>query len=110
MLTPSSLPGWERHLYSQLRQLLAHPGILRGSLIESRRTCGKPTCRCQGGPRWRHRSVYLGITTRGKTKMICVPAEWKAQAQEWISRYKEIRKVLERLCEACVKRIQRREE
>jgi hypothetical protein len=42
--------------------------------------------------------------------MIYVPTEWKAQAQEWISRYKEIRKVLERLCEACVKRIQRREE
>ncbi|MGH7703765.1 MAG: DUF6788 family protein [Gemmatimonadales bacterium] len=109
MLTPSSLPAGERQLYSQLKQLLTHPGLLRGSLIESRRTCGKSTCRCRSDRRRRHRSVYMGVTTRGKTRMIYVPAEWEAQARAWLDRHQEVRKILERLCEACVTRLKRRE-
>lgn len=110
MLTPSSLPEWERRMYSQLKQILLSPGLLRGSLVQSRRTCGKEVCRCRTGPRQRHRSVYLGVTTRGKTRMIYVPAQWEARAREWLDRYQQIRKVLERLCEACVTRLKRREE
>jgi len=110
MLTPSSLPGGERRLYSQLKQLLTQPGLLRGSLIRSRRTCGKATCGCRTDPRRRHRSVYLGVTTRGKTRMVYVPAEWEAQARQWLEHYQEVRKVLERLCEACVTRLKRREQ
>ena len=110
MLTRSSLSEGERRLYSQLRKLLTQPGVLRGSLIESRRTCGKENCRCRTDRRRRHRSVYVGVTHRGKTRMIYVPAEWEARAGEWLDRYQEVRKVLEQLCEACVTRLTRREE
>lgn len=110
MLTPSSLPDWERRTYSQLKQILTHPGLLRGTLIVSRRSCGKRSCRCRTDPRRRHRSAYLGITTRGKTRMIYVPRQWEPRAREWLDRYQQVRKVLERLCEACVTRVKRREE
>lgn len=106
----SRLPDQERRLYSQLRQLLLRPGLLRGSLVDSRRKCGKAGCRCQSDPRRRHRSLYLGITTRGKTRMIYVPPEWEERVREWLARYQQIRDVLERLSEGCVVRLQRRQE
>jgi hypothetical protein len=110
MLTPSSLPPSERRLYSELKLILGHPGLLRGSLVESRRKCGKQSCRCQTNPRRRHRSLYLGLTTRGKTRMIYVPAEWEARVREWLDRYQQVRDVLERLSEACVARLKQRQE
>lgn len=110
MLTPSSLPDGERRMYSQLRQILTRPGLLRGSLIESRRSCGKPSCRCRTDPRHKHQSLYFGVTTRGKTQMIYVPPEWEPRVREWVDRYHQVRNVLEKLCQACVRRLQRREE
>ena len=109
MLTTSSLPDAERRLYSELRQMLTRPGLLRGSLVDSRRKCGKAGCRCRTDPRRRHRSLYLGLTTGGKTRMIYVPPEWEARVREWLDRYHQIREVLERLSEACVRRLKDRQ-
>ena len=110
MLTPSSLPPSERRLYSELKKILDHPGLMRGSLVESRRTCGKQSCRCQTDRRRRHRAIYLGLTTAGKTRMFYVPAEWEARVREWLDRHQQVRKVLERLSEACVSRLKHRQE
>jgi Family of unknown function (DUF6788) len=48
----------ERALSAKLRQLLATPGLIRGSLVEMRRPCGKATCGCAADARRRHRSLY----------------------------------------------------
>jgi len=110
VVTRNMLPDSERLLYSQLQRILTRPGLLRGSLIDSRRKCGKSSCRCQTEPRRRHRSLYLGLTTRGKTRMIYVPPEWEARVREWLDRYQQVRDVLERLSESCVTRLKRRQE
>ena len=110
MLRPVQLPAAERALYSRLRQVLTHPGVLRGSLVAMRRTCGGKNCRCLKGGAYRHRSLYLSLRVRGKPSLIYIPAEWEDRVREWTGRYAEVREMLERLSMACLDRLKRREE
>lgn len=110
MVTRASLSPAERELYSSLHQILSHPGLLRGSLVEMRRTCGKEGCRCRKGPRQRHRSLYLGLKLKGKQRMVYVPKDWEDRVREWVERHREIRDVLEKLSLAFIKRLQTRKE
>jgi hypothetical protein len=109
MLTLTSLSPAERKLYSALHQILRSPGLLRGSLVEMRRSCGKKACRCQKDRRQRHRSLYLGLKLKGKQHMVYVPRDWEDRVREWVDRYQEIRDVLEKLSLACIKRLQTRD-
>lgn len=109
MLTSSSLPAGERKLYSSLREILGHPGVLRGNLVLSRPQCGKPSCHCHRGRKKGHPSLYLGISLEGKRRMIYVPAAWEDRVREWVDRYGQIREVLEQLSLACLKRVESRE-
>lgn len=109
MLHRSALPARERALYSKLRQILDSPGILLGSLVEMRRSCGKEGCRCERAARHRHRSLYLAVRTDRRRRMIYVAPEWEERVGEWVRRCKEIREVLEQLSDACVHRLQTRE-
>jgi hypothetical protein len=99
----------ERRLYSKLRQLLIEPGLLRGSLVEIRRSCGKASCHCQRGGESRHPALYLGLSLEGKQKMVYVPADWQPTVREWVARYGELRSVLEQLAACFLKRLQERE-
>jgi hypothetical protein len=109
MLNRSSLAPGERKLYSSLREILAHPGILRGNLVLSRRKCGKTTCHCYRGPQKGHPSLYLGISLEGKRRMIYVPPAWEERIRDWVDRYAQVREVLEKLSLACLKRLESRE-
>lgn len=100
----------ERALCARLRQLLATPGLIRGSLVEMRRSCGKPACGCAADARRRHRSLYLGLSVRGRRRMMYIPPAWEARVREWTGRYADVRAVLEALSQASVQRLERREE
>jgi len=110
MLTRTSIPRAEARLYSHLRQLLTRPGVLRGSLVETRLKCGKSSCRCHKDKRRRHPAVYLGLKTNGKQQMIYVPMAWATRVRDWIEHYRRIRKVLEELCQACLARLKERQD
>lgn len=99
----------ERRLYSQLRQLLATPGLLRGNLVEMHRACGKATCRCSRDPASRHRALYLGLSLQGRRRMVYIPAAWEADVRQWVARYARVRAVLEQLALRYLARVQRRE-
>jgi uncharacterized protein DUF6788 len=100
----------ERALYSRLRQLLATPGLVRGSLVEMRRVCGKATCACAGDARRRHRSLYLGVSLGGRRRMLYVPAAWEERVRAWTARYGEIRAVLAAITQEAVQRLEQRAE
>ncbi len=100
----------ERALYSKLRQLLNEPGLVRGSLVEMRRQCGKAACACAAEPARRHRSLYLGLSLRGQRRMLYIPAAWEARVRQWTRRYAEVREVLERISREYVRRLERRAE
>lgn len=110
MLTRSSLAAAERQLYSKLHQILARPGLIRGSLVEMGRTCGKPSCQCARDKSHRHRALYVAANVNGKRRMIYVPRTWEPAVREWVERYGEIRDALEKLSQACLKRLLSRKE
>ena len=103
------LSATERALYSRLRQLLGTPGLLRGNLVEMRRSCGKAACRCRTDPAGRHRSLYLGLSLNGKRRMIYIPPGWEAEVRQWAARYARVRELLEQISVKCLERLQRRE-
>jgi hypothetical protein len=99
----------ERRLYSRLRQLLTTPGLLRGNLVEMRRACGKATCGCARDPARRHQSLYLGLSLEGRRRMLYIPPAWEADVRRWVTRYAEVRAVLEQITRRYLDRVQRRE-
>jgi hypothetical protein len=104
-----SLPPQERGLYSKVRQLLDESGLLRGNLVEVRRLCGKPTCRCRQDPALRHRALYLGVSLEGKHRMIYIPADWEERVQKWVARYAKVQDVLEQISRMGLSRLKERE-
>ena len=56
-----------------VQSILQEQGPIReGSLVTTRRKCGKPNCRCAFGEG--HFATYLSTKQRGKTRMVYVPA------------------------------------
>lgn len=52
---------------------IPYPALLRGSLIDLKRKCGKPNCACaQGEP---HSTPALSYSQAGKTKIITLRQE-----------------------------------
>ena len=49
----------ERNARSQAVRRVAEQSLLRGSLVEMSRVCGKKNCRCQQGQK--HRALYLAV-------------------------------------------------
>jgi hypothetical protein len=93
-----------------LRQLPPLKAILRGSVIERYKRCGKPGCRCaQGaghGPK-----LYLSVSQAGaRPVMEYVPAAYHDQVRELLDNYRQTRVVLKEICEINLELLRRKEE
>ncbi len=107
----SQRSGWseqERHLRSRLTQIITQKGLVRGNLVLTARTCGKPGCRCQRGQR--HECWYLGFGEQGTTKMIFVPKEWEPRVRSWVDDYHELLRLLEELSRLYLERLRQRKD
>jgi hypothetical protein len=81
-----------------LRQLPPLATILRGSLIERYKPCGKPGCKCAQG-RGHGPKYYLSISYPGmRPQMDYVPQEYQAQAKKFLHNYQKVREILEEIC------------
>ncbi len=82
-----------------LREELCKLGpFLRGSIVEYKRTCGKPNCKCQRG--YLHTCSYFSSRIHNKTQMLCLPKripEIKKEAISWCSNYKRAKEIMEEL-------------
>ena len=79
-----------------LALFLAREPVLRGTVYELRRRCGKPTCACAGdGPP--HSSWVLSSGEQGRTRLRVVPSGSLAEWRLWTSRYQKLRKARARL-------------
>jgi hypothetical protein len=92
-----------------LRQLPPLNAILRGSLIERYKRCGKPGCKCAEGsghgPKY-----YLSVSYPGlRPQMDYVPQEYYEQTTELIANYHRAREILEEICEINRELLRRRE-
>lgn len=86
--TRRSVP--ERRARSALARLVPQRGLLRGNLLERRRVCGKPNCRCTRGD-W-HASLYLVFSEGGKLRQLCVPEAWETRVRQWAADHHDARR------------------
>src|ERR1700687_5955032 len=92
-----------------LRQLPPLQAILRGSLIERYKRCGKPGCKCAHG-RGHGPKYYLSVSFPGlRPLMDYVPQESYAQTAEFLANYRRAREILEEICEINRELLRRRE-
>lgn len=69
--------------------------LVKGTVYEQRRKCGKPTCRCATGEL--HRSMVLSRSEDGRTKLMAVPAGHLKDFQLLTERYQRFRRARARL-------------
>lgn len=92
-----------------LRQLPSLKELLRGSLIERYKKCGKPGCKCvQGaghGPK-----IYLSVSRPGtRPQMEYVPQAYQDEVTEFVTNYRKAREILDELAEINLELLRRRE-
>ena len=83
-------------LVKQLERL--EPFVLRGSLIERFKRCGKPGCKCAQGP-GHGPKYYLSVSQPGaRPEMDYVPVEYSQQVSKYLHNFQQVRQLLEQIC------------
>lgn len=102
----------DRQQFSQLRQTLLHLAeevkglvepffsdrpVIKGTVYELRRKCGKPGCKCAQGEL--HARMVVSASEGGKTRLQVIPRGFLVEVQAKVRRYQELRRVRARLGE-----------
>ncbi len=102
----------ERERFSHLRQallqlageieglvkpLFSDRPVMKGTVYELKRKCGKPGCKCARGEL--HTRMVLSASEGGKTRLQVIPHGSLGEVQEKVRRYQEFRRVRARLGE-----------
>lgn len=103
----SRMSSRERHLRSQLAQLVSSVGLIRASLNPRNKVCGKPTCRCARGEK--HRCLYLLRREGGKRSQLFIPRSLESEAQLCVEAYHRLGELLDELSRIYWDRLKRRD-
>lgn len=105
-----SIKTLKRKRAALLQQLPPLDAILRGSLIERYKRCGKPGCKCAEG-RGHGPKYYLSVSKPGiRPEMDYVPGRYHDQVTEFLENFRRVRSILEQICEINREILRRREE
>src|SRR4030066_1546492 len=100
----------DRQKFSQLRQTLLHLAgeikglvepffsdrpVIKGTVYELKRRCGKPGCKCARGEF--HARMVVSASEGGKTRLRVIPRGFLVEVQKKVRRYQELRRVRARL-------------
>jgi len=92
-----------------LKRMPPRDAILRGSLIERYKRCGRAGCRCADG-RGHGPKFYLSIThPKSRPQMEYVPENFREQVVEKLDNYRRLRGMLEEICAINTELLRRRE-
>ncbi len=109
MTTPTS--ELRKNRQDLIGQLAAFDGkILRGSLIESYKKCGKPGCKCATGTGHGPKHSMTVNFPKRKPENDYIPLEYVAQVKEYVSNYQRLKEILEQICMINREILKRREE
>jgi len=98
-----------RRRRSLLRRFPPLEAILRGSLIERYKPCGRAGCKCADGP-GHGPKYYLSVSKAGgRPEMDYVPLSFHKQVEQYLANYQEVRKILEEICEINRELLRRRD-
>jgi hypothetical protein len=102
----------ERRKFSQLRQSLkrlpdeirqlidpcfSDKPVIKGSVYELKRKCGKPGCKCALGEL--HSRMVVSSSEKGKTRLRVIPHGFLVEIQIKVRRYQGLRRARARLVE-----------
>ena len=102
----------DREKFSQLRQnllrlaseikglvepLFSDRPVIKGTVYELKRRCGKPGCKCARGQL--HARMVVSASEGGKTRLEVIPQGLLVEVQGKVRRYQELRRVRARLGE-----------
>jgi hypothetical protein len=76
-------------LRQQLRALSLRP-LMRGSLVERRRRCGRPNCACARDASRLHAGKFLTVQLQGRTHALHVRPEDQARVEAAIAAYRAL--------------------
>jgi hypothetical protein len=109
----------ERRKFSRLRQSLINLSyevrelikpffsdkpVIKGSVYELKRKCGKPGCKCTKGQL--HRSMVLSSSEKGRTRLLVIPHGFLLEVKSKVQRYQKLRRSRQRLGEVHRKMLQ----
>ena len=99
-----------RLLREQMRALSLGP-LMRGSLVERLRRCGRANCACATDPRKRHGGKFLTVQLDGRTQALHVRPDDEAQVRAAIGAYTRLWQLINELtaCELADLRREARE-
>jgi uncharacterized protein DUF6788 len=95
MRVPGHPTNVRRMLFSRLKRVAAARPLLLASLVEVRRVCGKPSCRCTRGHK--HRAFQLTYKARGKTRTVYVPVSLTEEVRSWIEEYRRLKSLFQEI-------------
>jgi hypothetical protein len=99
-----------RALHEQLRALSYEP-LMRGSLVERSRKCGRPTCACARDASALHKGKFLTVSLDGRTRGLHVRPDDEGRIRAALTAYDKLWKIINGLteCELADLRRQARE-
>jgi hypothetical protein len=87
------------HLVSEMKQLVepffSDRPVIKGTVYELRRKCGKPGCKCAKGEL--HARMVVSASEKGKTRLRVIPRGFLVEARQKVGRYQELRRIRTRL-------------
>ena len=79
-----------------LEKIQSLDSVIRGSIFEMKRFCGKPNCRC-AKDNTPHKSMFLSFKYQGKTRLIPIKKDQIPQIKKKLSDYKELKAGIDEL-------------
>jgi hypothetical protein len=69
--------------------------VLKGTVYELKRKCGKPGCKCAQGQL--HTRMVVSASEKGKTQLKAVPRGFLVETQQKVRRYQQLRRARARM-------------
>src|SRR4030043_2316549 len=87
------------HLVREMKQLVepffSDRSVVKGTVYELRRRCGKPGCKCAQGEL--HARMVVSASEKGKTRLRVIPRGFLVEVQRKVRRYQDLRRIRVRL-------------
>ena len=87
------------HLVSEMKQLVepffSDRPVIKGTVYDLRRKCGKPGCKCAKGEL--HARMVVSASEKGETRLRVIPRGFLVEARQKVGRYQELRRIRTRL-------------
>lgn len=90
-----------------VQALAACQRLIKASLGRVRVTCGKPSCRCAKGMRFRHTALAFTYKHNGRSMSLHVPRSLEPEARRAADDYARLKKLVQALSDENIKTFRR---